>query len=208
MTDLVRWGVCAGVILAGAGGRLPALAAQEPGWRLTGGAAHAWFGGGATDTTGANLSFGSTPAVAWGLGADHAVGRVRLGVQLSYLSGSLRISGSGVSIVAEDTHLREWQLAALVGVPLLHVGAAGAGLSVAAGPTIDFWSITDTDSRTRAGAMAALVFGAPIAPGWSLLATAAGTISGSPFNADELPVEFEPSTLLGGRIGLGVRYGD
>jgi len=207
MSKASWWGTLLVVIMTVAAD-VSALDAQEPGWRLTAGASHAWFGGGATDTTGAGLSFGPTPSVSWSLGADHPVGGVRLGLQLSYFSASLQISGAGVRLVSEDTHLREVQLAALVSVPLLRVGASGAGLTLAAGPTVDFWSITDADNRTRGGAIAALLFGAPIAPHWTLLATAAGTVSGSPFDAAELPVEFEPTTLLGGRVGLGVRYGD
>jgi hypothetical protein len=203
-----RWGAFVAVLLAGTIWAASTLSAQEPGWQLTGGASHAWFGGGATDTTGSGLSFGPTPSVAWSLGADHPVGRVRLGLQLSCYSASLQISGAGVRIVSEETRLGLVQLAALVSVPLLRIGRAGAGLTLAAGPTVDLWSITDTDGRTRGGAIAALLLGAPIAPRWTLLAAAAGTLSGSPFNASELPVEFEPSTLLGGRVGLGVRYGD
>jgi hypothetical protein len=203
-----RWGLLAVVMLAATVGVIPTVLAQEPGWRLTGGATHAWFGGGATDTTGSGLSFGPTSSLAWSLGADHPVGRVRVGLQLSYFTASLQISGSGVRIVSENTDFSEVQLAALVSLPLLRVGASGAGFTLALGPTVDFWSITDTDGRTRGGAIAALLFGAPIAPRWTLLALAAGTLSGSPFNASELPVEFEPSTLLGGRVGLGVRYGD
>ena len=99
-------------------------------------------------------------------------------------------------------------MAALVSVRILRLGTGGAGLDLSAGPTLDLWTITDADSRTRGGAIAALSFGAPIAPGWMLMATAAGSLAGSPFNANELPVEFEPSTLVGGRIGLAVRYGD
>ena len=203
-----RWGALTALMLAGLVGVAPSLGAQEAGWRLTGGASHAWFGGGATDSTGSGLSFGPTPSVEWSLGADHPVGQVRVGLQLSYLSASLQISGAGVRIVSEDTHFSQIQLAALVSVPLLRVGGSGAGLTLAAGPTVDFWSITDTDSRTRGGAIAALLFGAPIAPRWTLLIAAAGTLSGSPFNTNELPLEFEPSPLLGGRVGLGVRYGD
>lgn len=208
MSTVNRWGALAVLVLAGTAGVVPALVAQQPGWRLSGGASHAWFGGGATDTTGSGLSFGPTPSVAWSLGADHPVGRVRVGLQLSYFSASLQIAGAGVRIVSEDTRFGQVQLAAVVSVALLGVGASGAGLSLAVGPTVDFWTITDADSRTRGGALAALLFGAPIAPHWTLLAAAAGTLAGSPFNAGELPVEFEPSGLLGGRVGLGVRYGD
>jgi hypothetical protein len=206
MPRVDRWTAVALLLLAGTTGLASGVRAQEGRWRVTGGASQAWFGGGATDTTGGGLTFGPTPSVAWSLGADHSLGRVRVGLAFSYLSASLQVSGAGVRIVAEDTQLRQYQMAALASILLLRVSGAGAGLSLAAGPTVDLWTATDTDSRTRAGALVAAVFAAPIAPRWMLLASAAGSLSGSPFNASELPVEFQPSTLLGGRIGLGVRY--
>jgi len=190
-----------------AGALTSPLPAQSAGWRVSAGAGQSWFGGGASDTTGAGLSFRPTPSVAWGLGVDHAMGKVRVGVGFTTLTADLQLSGSGVQIVSEETRLRQYELALLVNVPLLRVGGLGAAFSLAAGPTLDVWTVTDMDSRTRAGALAALLFAAPISPGWTLLASAAGALSGSPFNASELPAEFEPSTLLSGRIGLGLRYG-
>lgn len=208
MHSVARRIAAALLLLAGATGVAPGVRAQEGRWRVTGGASQTWFGGGVTDTTGGGLTFGPTPSVAWSLGADHSLGRVRLGLAFSYLSASLQVSGSGVRIVSEDTQLRQYQMAALASIQLLRVGGAGAGFSLAAGPTVDLWTVTDTDSRTRVGALVAAVFAAPITPRWMLLASAAGSLSSSPFNASELPVEFQPSTLLGGRIGIGLRYGD
>jgi hypothetical protein len=208
VSSIVRWTSAAALLLAGTTGPVTVLRAQEAGWRLTGGASHAWFGGGVADTTGAGLTFGPSPSVAWSLGADHPLGRVRAGLAFSYLATSLQVSGSGVRIVSEDTRLRQHQLAALVSITLLRVGVAGAGFGLSAGPLVDIWTVAGADSRTRAGALAAVSFAAPIAPGWSLLASAAGSLSGSPFSAGELPVEFTPSTLLGGQIEIAVRYGD
>jgi hypothetical protein len=206
MPGVVRWTAVA-LLLAGTAGMAPGLRAQDGGWRLTTGASQAWFGGGATDTTGEGLTFGPTSSVAWSLEVDHAQGRVRVGLAMSYLPASLQVAGSGVTIVSEDTRLRQYQLAALVNIPLLRVGGTGAGFSLAAGPTLDLWTVTDMDSRMRAGALAAVLFAAPIATEWTLLASAAGSLSGSPFNPGELPVEFEPSALLGGRVGIGLRFG-
>jgi hypothetical protein len=193
--------------LAGTATQPSGLTAQRGAWRMTGGASQVWFGGGVTDTTGGNLDFRPTATVAWALGADHAVGGVRLGLGLSYLSSDLEASGSGVRITSTDTHLRQYELAALVSVPLLRVGQSGAELSVSAGPTVEIWTATGSDNRTRAGGLAALQLSAPITPDWALLATAAGSLASSPFEDKDLPDGFERAALRSGRIGIGLHYG-
>lgn len=206
MFRIKRWGPALCLVLTATAGLAPGVAAQEAGWRVVGGASQVWFGGGVTDTTGGGLRVSPTSTVAWSVGADHPVGGVRIGLGVSYLSAMLEVAGSGVRIVAEDTHLRQFEFAALLSVPLLRVGHGGAGFSLAAGPALDIWTATGSSNRTRFGALAVLQFAAPITPDLKLLASAAGSVSGSPFEADELPVDFEPSTLRTGRVGFGVRY--
>jgi hypothetical protein len=203
----IERGAVALILAIGAAAVLPhSLPAQQEGWQLTGGASQVWFGGGVEDTTGAGLRFSPTSTVAWGLAIDYPVGRVRIGLGLSYLSAHLELAGSGVRIVSEVTDLRQFEITAVVATPLLRVGQGGAGFSLSAGPALDIWTVTGGDSRTRAGVVGAVLFAAPISRDWKLLASAAGSLSGSPFEASELPVEFEPSTLRTGRVGFGVQY--
>jgi hypothetical protein len=182
------------------------LAAQERGWRVTAAAGQTWFSGGLLDTTSTDIDYTLAPTVTWAMSADHPLGRVRLGVGLSYLSTSIQASGPALMIVDPTVDVRQWAISALVTVPLLHIGKGGAGFSLAAGPALGFWSITGSADRTTIGGIAAVEFTAPITADWGLLASGGGSLSGSPFEASDLPVEFEPSTLWSGQVGLGVRY--
>jgi hypothetical protein len=184
----------------------PGLAAQATSWTLSAGAGQTWFSGGMADTTSTALSYTLTPTITWAVAADHRVGDFRLGLGLSYLSANLKLSGPDVELVDRSLDAREWAIAALVSVPVLRVGKGGAGFSLSAGPALGSWTITGLDGRTTIGGVAALQFAAPITEGWRLVASGGGSVSESPFEAADLPVEFEPSTLWSGRVGLGVQH--
>ncbi|HOX20898.1 MAG TPA: hypothetical protein PLI70_08240 [Gemmatimonadales bacterium] len=185
---------------------IPGLAAQGPTWQLSVGAGQTWFSGGMTDTTSTDVSYTLTPTITWAATADRSVGDFRLGIGLSYLSAHLKLSGPDVELVDRSLEAREWTIAALVTVRVLRVGKGGAGFSLSAGPALGLWTITGLDSRTTIGGIAGLQFAAPISEGWRLLASGGGSVSGSPFESTDLPAEFEPSTLWGGQVGLGLQY--
>ncbi len=182
------------------------LAAQERAWQLSAGAGQTWFSGGMIDTTSADLSYTLSPTVTWAVTADHTVGDFRLGIGLSYLSANFMLRGPDVELVDRTLDVREWGISALVTVRVLRVGKGGAGFSLSAGPALGLWTITGLDSRTTIGGIAALQFAAPISESWRLVASGGGSVSESPFEATDLPAEFEPSTLWGGQVGLGVQY--
>jgi hypothetical protein len=182
------------------------LPAQEGTWRISASAAQTWFSGGMTDTTSTDLSYTLTPTVSWAVGADRTVGDFRLGLGLSYLSANLRLVGPDVELVDRTLDAREWTIAALVTVPVLRIGTGGAGFSLSAGPALGLWTITGLDSRTTIGGVAMLQFAAPITESWRLVASGGGSVSESPFEATDLPVEFVPSTLWSGQVGVGVQY--
>jgi len=201
-----RWSAVGVGLLIATTSMIPGVAAQEGQWRASLGAGQTWFNGGVTDTTNSGVDFTLTPSVTWALAADRQFGHVRLGVQFSYLSANVQATGPGLRLVDPSFYLRQWGVTALVTVPVLRVGTGGAGLSLSAGPALGWWNATDSDSRTTFGGVAALQFAAPITPGWKLLASAGGSVSGSPFEAGELPVEYIPATLWSGQVGLGVQY--
>ncbi len=97
-------------------------------------------------------------------------------------------------------------MAALVTVPLARLGSDGAALNLSAGPVLGLWSLTDADTRTRFGGTASLQLAAPITPSWQLLATLGGSVSGSPFNATDVPDFFDTTTLWATGAGLGIQY--
>lgn len=180
------------------------LSAQEGSWRVSGGVSQVWFGGGVTDTTGGGLRLGPAASAAWSLGIERRVGHIGIGLALSYVSTGLEVAGSGVSVVSDDLSMRQFEIAALASMPILRVGQ-GAEFTLAAGPTLEHWSVSGADSRSRFGVLALLRFSAPISADWKLLASAGGSLAGSLFEASELPDEFEPSTLWTGRVGFGAQ---
>lgn len=206
MIRFERWSALVICLLVVTTSTIPVAAAQEGQWRASLGAGQTWFSGGVTDTTNSGIDFTLTPAVSWALAADRQFGHIRLGVQLSYLSANAQATGPALRVVDPNFHLRQWGVTALLTLPVLRAGTGGAGLSLSAGPALGWWNVTDADSRTTFGGVAALQFAAPITPGWKLLASAGGSVSGSPFEAGELPVEYIPATLWSGQVGLGVQY--
>jgi hypothetical protein len=183
------------------------VAAQEPRWGVTSGASQTWFSGGLRDDSPGAADYTLSPTVAWGLSGDRALGKVRLGLGVSYLSTGLQVSGTGITISDETLGATEWGVAALVGIPLLRLGGGDADVTLSTGPTVGFWSLTGADSRSVVGGTAILRFAAPVTPAWRLLVTVGGRVSGSPFLPSDLPAGFELSTLWGAQVGVGVRYG-
>jgi len=185
------------------------LAAQQPAWRLNVGAAQSWFGGGAQDTAAAfaQLHYVPTSAVTWTVGVDRDVGKLRLGLALSYAGSYLHLDGTDYEITDETISMQQFEVALLARVPVLAVGSKGAGFDLAAGPVMDIWSITSLDGRTALGGVAALEFGAPISPAWQLLTTASVSATGSPFRDSDMLDEAEPQALWTWGVGLGLRIG-
>ncbi len=184
----------------------PGLVAQERAWQVSAGASQTWFSGGMTDTTSTDLSYTLSPTVTWAVSADRTVGDFRIGVALSHLSANFMLQGADVELVDRTLELGEWAITALLTVPVLQVGNRGAGFSLSAGPALGLWAITGLDSRTTLGGVAALQFAAPICDTWRLVVSGGGSVSESPFESTDLPAEFEPSTLWGGQVGLGVQH--
>jgi hypothetical protein len=103
--------------------------------------------------------------------------------------------------------MRALEISALLTFPLVRLGARGAEFLATAGPTLTIWHITGEQSQSVFGGSASLQFGVPISPGWRLLATAGGSLSGSPVEDVPLSDEFEPTSVLSGRVGLGLQHG-
>lgn len=195
-----------GGVLAWLAVPITTVAAQDGAWQVTATAAQSWFSGGLDDTTTTDGNYTLAPRIAWGLTADRALGKVRLGLGVSYVSSHVQVSNDQVTIVEGTLDVSRVGVAALVTVPLARLGSAGGAVSLAAGPALGIWSLTDQDTRTRFGGIATLQVAAPLTPSWQLLASIGETVSGSPFNADDLPGFFEATTLWATAVGLGVRY--
>lgn len=196
------------VTLAGALTVLPAtLRGQSPAWRISGTVSQVWFGSTVQDTVLDDFNGRPTATAGWGLAADHALGRVRAGIGLTYTSSYLEGYGPEVSLIDRDSRMRQVEVAALLTVPIARIGDAGAEFLLMAGPTLGFWSVTGEDDRTTFGGLAALQLAAPLGTGWRLLVSAGGSLSGSPIAEESVPSDFETTTLLAGRVGVGLQYG-
>lgn len=196
------------VTLAGALTVLPAtLRGQSPAWRISGTVSQVWFGSTVRDTVLDDFNGRPTATAGWGLAADHSLGRVRAGIGLTYTSSYLEGYGPEVSLIDRDSRMRQVEVAALLTVPIARIGDAGAEFLLTAGPTLGFWSVTGEDDRTTFGGLAALQLAAPLGTGWRLLASAGGSLSGSPIAEESVPSDFETTTLLAGRVGVGLQYG-
>ncbi len=90
----------------------------------------------------------------------------------------------------------------LAGIRILAVGEGS--ISVLAGPTFDVWH-ADDKWRPRLGAQARLALTAPV--GSLLLENYLGySLSGSPFDDDEVPPGFERTTLKAISVGIELRW--
>lgn len=208
MVRVARWMMATGSLLAAVSIGSTESRAQEAGWRFTAVAAQSSFSSIVRDTTtSSNESYDLEPRPSFGMLADKGVGRVRIGLAVSYLVTHLRVTSSLVSIADQEFQFSRWQAAALATVRLFGVGTGGAGLALSAGPALAVWTPTGEDSRTRFAGVATLLFNAPITPKWNLLATGGGAVSGSPMNSNDIPPEFVATTLWAWQVGLGVQYG-
>jgi len=206
MGRTVAWRLVVGGMLVTLTRSADSLGAQEQAWRVTATAAQTWFSGGLDDSTMTEGDWSLAPRVSWGFAADRALGKVRLGLGLSYVSSKIQVEGEAITITEGTLDVAQWGIAALVTVPLLRLGSSGAAVDFSAGPVLGIWTLTDEDSRTRIGGTASLQVAAPISGAWRLLATAGASVSGSPFNTGDVPPEFETTTLWASGGGLGLQY--
>jgi hypothetical protein len=181
-------------------------AAQEQGWAVSTDISTAWFGAGAEDQA-AGISIGPGPGTAFGIGLAHHAGAIRLALRFFRVESGLRLAGEGVTLTADDDGFTLYEVAPEAGIRLFRLGAAGAGIHLAAGPTFDLWQWEGADDRTRIGGRALLGLQSPIAGTWTLGAWLEGAVSGSVFDDDELPPEYERPSMLRGRVGMELRYG-
>lgn len=181
-------------------------AAQEHGWAVSSDISTAWFGAGAEDQA-AGISIGPGSGTAFGIGLTNHAGAIRLGFRFFRMESGLRLAGEGVTLTADDDGFTLYEVAPEAGVRLLRLGAAGAGIHLVAGPTFDLWQWEGADDRTRIGGRALLGLQSPIAGTWTLGAWLEGAVSGSVFDDDELPSEYERPSMVRGRVGVELRYG-
>jgi hypothetical protein len=194
-----------GVAIIGMLVAIPALAvAQQQAWSLSAEAGWAGMSGASRDPT-TEAAFRPTNTLVLGLAAHRHTGAIELGIMLRTARSDLTIADGEVTITTDDLRFTLYELAPELGTRLIRV-SQHANIRFAAGPVIDLWRVTGSDSRVRVGGRAALTLESLVADGLSGVVRAEGAVTGSMFDEGELPPEFEERRAQRVLISLGLRY--
>ena len=138
-----------------------------------------------------------------GVRVDRAIGRARLALQTSTAKVGLTAAAPNLKLTDNSTgRLYEGQL--LVNFQVAGIGSSGA-VRLELGPTLHLWK-ADSESRSRAGAVAAAAYEWPVASRLSGAIRLEGILSKSWFNTSDLPSELERRATWRYGVGLGLRY--
>lgn len=161
---------------------LPATATAQ--WSLAPEVGTVGFGRSARDTS-AGLDLGPANTTAFGLGFSHYRGRLGITLRLRYAKSGLAATDGDITVIDEHTFTL-YDLSPVASWRLSRVGP-GAVLQAELGPVLSVWKATTGETRTRAGASAALMLRVDVAPRYSLAIRCEGGISPSVFDAVDLP---------------------
>lgn len=138
-----------------------------------------------------------------GIRFDQGVGRVRVGLRLSYAEPGFSLSGQGLTITDKNSgNLLE--SAVFLSFRVGGIGPSGA-MRVSLGPALHLWDLGG-ETRARIGAISSLAYEWPIAGRFAGAVNLEGTLSESWFDASDLPPEFERQVTWRYGVGLGLRY--
>lgn len=186
------------VLLALFTARAPALSAQ---WGVSAEIGVARFGGTSLDSSGAAV--GPYRPTTFALRLDWESGVVRVAVATLYARTGLAAERGGVAVV-DYAGASLFEVGPEVSLRLARFGA-GVVARVEAGPALDFWDL-DGDRRTRLGARAALGLEWPLNTRFTGSLRAAGVLSGSMVNHDEVPDGVQRRATRRGGVSVGLRF--
>ena len=144
-------------------------------------------------------------ATTFGVRLDRMIGggRVRLGLQASYAHVGLTAAAPDLTLTDNSVgQLFEAQL--LVNFQVGGIGSSGA-VKLELGPSLHLWK-SDSETRSRAGAVAAAAYEWPVARRFSGAIRIEGILSKSWFDLGDLPSELERRVTWRYGVGLGLRY--
>ena len=136
---------------------------------------------------------------------EHAAAGVRVGLGVLYASAGL-VAENGAYAAVQKGFFSLLELAPEGSIRLAQTGA-GTELRLHAGPLVDFWAVENGDNRTRAGGHAALSAGWPIAGRVTGSVRVAAALTGSVFEAGELPSQVVRRVMWRRTVSVGLRYG-
>ena len=157
----------------------------------------------ATTDTGGPTTVRPGDATAFGIRVDRAIRRVRLGLQASFAPVGLTAAAPDLTLTDNSAgKLFEGQL--LVNFQVAGIGSSGA-IRAEVGPSLHLWK-SDSENRSRAGAIAAAAYEWPVAKRFSGAIRVEGILSKSWFDPGDLPSELERRATWRYGVGLGLRY--
>ncbi|HET8632573.1 MAG TPA: hypothetical protein VFL88_00385 [Gemmatimonadales bacterium] len=174
--------------------------AQQPGgWAVTGSVGQTWFSKAAT---GESTDFGPSPGLAVSLGVTRRFAGWEASLEADTRPSALRASDS-VSVL-EISALSFGRTGLTLGLGRTLALAGSASVITGAGLRLDGWTLPEDEHRWRAGAEAhgALRFGLGAVTLENRLTVG---MSGSPFDAADLPDGYRRHALTWMQVGMGVR---
>ena len=142
-------------------------------------------------------------ATTFGVRLDRAIRRARLGLQVSYATVGLTASAPDLTLTDNSSgEVFEGQL--LLNFQVAGIGSSGA-VRMELGPSLHLWK-AESESRSRAGAVAAAAYEWPVANRFSGAIRLEGMLSKSWFDPGDLPSELERRVTWRYGVGLGLRY--
>ena len=136
---------------------------------------------------------------------DRAVGRVRIGLAVSYAASGLGLEGEEVTLISKGG-LTWVQVAPEVAYRLATLGPVTV-LRVFGGPVADIWIPNGEDGRTRIGGRGGAELLVPLSGWLACTLRAHGGVTGSLFRRTDVPDGFQPRTMPSAGVSVGIRFG-
>jgi hypothetical protein len=137
-----------------------------------------------------------------GIRIDRQFGGARCALGLRYAGAGLGIEGTDLSVVAKGAF--DWfEIAPELAIQLASM--RGNSLYAFGGPVLDIWVPRDTPARTRVGGRAGMELAVPFGARVSALVRASAAVTGSVFEANEVPLGYERRAMSRGSVALGFR---
>jgi hypothetical protein len=176
----------------------PALAGQ---WSLAPEVGLTAFSGSSRDSGGVRV--GPTRATVVGLRFGRELPRVGFGVRVLTGSSGFGATDGDLSVIQEH-QLRLVEVAGLLSWHVARVGTSSR-LGLEAGPALDIWVPQDASTRSRVGAVAAVVWTFPVTARLDAAVRVEGTLTGSLFDAADLPAGAERRATWRRGVGFALR---
>ena len=181
-------------------GLAPRPAAAQ--WGISAEIGVARFGGTSRDTSGTRV--GPYRPTTFGVRVDRGLGSTRVALSVLYAKTGFAGEQNGVAIVQYDLGSL-WELAPEASFRVARFGP-GAEARLEAGPVVELWEV-NTETRTRVGGRVAAAVDWPMAHALTGSLRVSGVLTGSVFDAADLPAGVERLVTRRVAVAIGLRYG-